>query len=79
VYSQVIGSGNTAKKIAAKVRKPPNFIIFLINDLGWADVVFNGSTFYQTPHIDALAARSMQFRNAYAASPVCSPSRGAAA
>ena len=54
-----------------------NFVIILNDDLGWADVGFNGSTFYRTPNLDKLAAKSVQFTNAYAAAPVCSPTRGA--
>ena len=52
-----------------------NFVFILIDDLGWRDVGFNGSRFYETPNIDRLAARGMRFTNAYAACPVCSPTR----
>jgi len=52
-----------------------NFVFFLVDDLGWADVGCNGSSFHETPHIDALAASGMRFSNAYAACPVCSPTR----
>ena len=53
----------------------PNIIFILLDDLGWRDLGFMGSTFYETPNIDALAARSLQFSDAYAACPVCSPTR----
>ncbi len=53
----------------------PNFIFILVDDLGWTDLGCYGSSFYETPHIDRLAARSMRFTNAYAACPVCSPTR----
>jgi arylsulfatase A-like enzyme len=53
----------------------PNVILFLIDDLGWADLGVTGSTFYETPHIDALAKEGVFFSNAYAANPVCSPTR----
>ncbi len=49
----------------------------IADDLGWQDVGYAGSTFYDTPNIDALAAASLRFDEAYAASPVCSPSRAA--
>ena len=52
-----------------------NFVFFLVDDLGWADVGCFGSQFYETPHIDELAASGMKFTNAYAACPVCSPTR----
>lgn len=53
----------------------PNFVFVLIDDLGWADLGCYGSRFYETPHIDRLASRGMRFTDAYAASPVCSPTR----
>ena len=53
----------------------PNFIIILIDDMGWRDLSCYGSTFYETPHIDRMAAEGLQFTDAYAACPVCSPSR----
>ncbi len=55
--------------------KRPNFLFFLVDDLGWADVGCFGSTYHETPHIDALAASGMKFTNGYAACPVCSPTR----
>lgn len=55
----------------------PNVVVFLVDDLGWKDVGFMGSTFYETPHIDALAHKGMKFTQAYASHPVCSPSRAA--
>lgn len=53
----------------------PNFVFILVDDLGWKDVGSFGSTFYETPNIDALAAEGISFLQAYAASPVCSPTR----
>lgn len=58
----------------AKPRRP-NFVFFLADDLGWKDAGCYGSGFYETPAIDRLAAEGMRFTHAYAASPVCSPSR----
>jgi arylsulfatase A-like enzyme len=55
----------------------PNVILILVDDLGWADLGCSGSTFYETPNIDRLARRGVRFTNAYAACPVCSPSRAA--
>jgi len=52
-----------------------NFVFFLIDDLGRQDVGCFGSPFYETPNIDRLAAQGMRFTNAYAACPVCSPTR----
>jgi len=52
-----------------------NVVFLLVDDLGWADVGCNGSTFYETPNIDRLAASGMNFKQAYAAASVCSPTR----
>lgn len=53
----------------------PNIVLVLIDDMGWRDLGCYGSSFYETPAIDALAAGGTRFTQAYAASPVCSPSR----
>ncbi len=53
----------------------PNFIFILLDDLGWRDLACYGSSFYETPHLDRLAREGVSFTNAYAACPVCSPTR----
>jgi arylsulfatase A-like enzyme len=53
----------------------PNIIFILADDLGWRDVGCFGSTYHQTPNIDRLATRGARFIQAYAASPLCSPTR----
>ncbi len=60
---------------AAKAQVRPNFVFILADDLGWADLGCYGSTFYETPHLDRLAAKGMRFTDAYAACSVCSPTR----
>ena len=55
----------------------PNVVIFFIDDLGWADIGANGSTFHETPHIDRLAKEGVNFKDSYSANPVCSPTRAA--
>lgn len=52
-----------------------NVVFFLVDDLGWQDVGFNGSKFYETPNLDRLAKEGVRFTDAYAACHVCSPSR----
>jgi len=55
---------------------PKNIVLILADDLGWADTTLYGKTsLYETPNIERLAARGMTFTNAYAASPICSPTR----
>jgi arylsulfatase A-like enzyme len=63
----VLGCGQKKKK--------PNFVFFLVDDMGWMDIGANGSTFYETPNIDRLASEGVRFTQAYTASPVCSPTR----
>jgi arylsulfatase A-like enzyme len=53
----------------------PNIILINIDDMGWKDVGFMGSKYYETPTIDALAAEGMIFNQAYAAAANCAPSR----
>lgn len=53
----------------------PNIVFILVDDLGVRDLSGEGSTFYETPHIDALARNSMRFTNGYSTCQVCSPSR----
>jgi len=55
----------------------PNIILILIDDLGWRDLSCMGSEFYETPNLDRLARQGMRFTDAYAAAPVCSPTRAA--
>lgn len=60
-----------------ETRRKLNFVFILVDDLGWTDNTCYGSDFYETPNIDRLASQGMRFTNAYAACPVCSPSRAA--
>lgn len=59
------------------VAEKPNVVFFLADDLGQRDLGCYGSTFYETPNVDRLAREGALFTNAYAACPVCSPSRAA--
>jgi len=69
VAFSVLGMGRLLPK------QKPNFLFILVDDLGWSDLSCYGSKFYDTPNIDGLAKESMKFTDAYAACPVCSPSR----
>ena len=55
----------------------PNVVFILADDLGWSDTTFNHTpnAFYETPNIERLAARGLRFTQAYAANPLCSPTR----
>ena len=54
---------------------PPNIVFILADDLGWADLGSYGNAYIETPNLDRLAAEGVRFTDAYAASPVCSPTR----
>ena len=69
-----LAAAQSASSQAPNIR-PPNIVLFNIDDLGWMDIGAQGSTFYETPQTDRLAKEGMRFTNAYSACPVCSPSR----
>ena len=58
-------------------KKMPNIVFILVDDLGWNDLGYTGSDFYESPNIDLLSQESFHFLNAYSSSPVCSPTRAA--
>ena len=64
-------SGNSEKSEENK----PNIIIIYTDDLGYGDISCYGATGVETPNIDKLAAKGLLFRNAYATSATCTPSR----
>lgn len=53
----------------------PNIVLIFADDLGWKDVGWQGTDFYETPHLDALAQQGMVFTSGYAAAGNCAPSR----
>lgn len=55
-------------------RAQPNILLLFVDDLGWLDVGYRNAKF-ETPHIDQLVLDSLEFEQAYIASPTCSPSR----
>jgi len=54
----------------------PNIILIMADDLGWGDVGFNGNLYLQTPELDKMAQYGLVMSRFYAASAVCSPTRG---
>ncbi len=60
---------------AAAAPRKPNFVFILADDFGWRDLGCYGNPYFATPNIDHLAAQGVRFTNAYAACPVCSPTR----
>ncbi len=63
------------ESVTASGTSKPNILFILIDDFGWNDVGYNGSSFYETPYIDALSKEWMRFNNCYTPSPMCSPTR----
>ncbi len=57
--------------------QPPNIVFILIDDLGWMDLACQGNKLVETPNVDRFAKQGMRFTDAYAAAPVCSPTRAA--
>jgi len=55
--------------------KQPNIVFILIDDWGWQDAGFMGSTYYDTPSMDRLAKESIRFNHAYSSAPNCAPTR----
>jgi len=64
-----------AMGLPAHAQRPPNIVLIYVDDLGWRDVGFMGSRYYETPQIDRLAAEGTVFTAAYANAPNCAPSR----
>ena len=67
--------GHAASGDSAPIK--PNVIVVLVDDMGWRDLSCQGSPFFETPHIDRLAASGMRFTHGYSACTVCSPTRAA--
>ena len=63
-------------KVASALEKP-NILFILIDDLGWMDLEFQGNQLVDTPALNRFAKQGMRFTDAYAAAPVCSPTRAA--
>lgn len=81
VFAGALALANGARLSAATAPvpspRPPNIVFILADDLGWNQVGYHGTSYYSTPNIDRIAREGMQFRQAYAAAPICSPSRAA--
>ncbi len=76
---RLVGGGLAAGLQACAPREAaaalPNIVFILADDLGWHQLSCYGNSFYETPNIDRLAREGMRFTQAYAAAPVCSPTR----
>ncbi|HXG68162.1 MAG TPA: sulfatase-like hydrolase/transferase [Blastocatellia bacterium] len=72
VAGTVIGG---APQLPSSTSERPNVLFILADDLGYGDLSCFGRPDYRTPNLDRLAAQGVRFAHAYAASPVCTPTR----
>lgn len=63
--------------LGAAAPRPPNIVLFFVDDLGWADLGYRNPQVIETPRIDELARESLDFQQCYIPTPTCSPSRAA--
>ncbi len=73
VVALLIALASAASVVRAAEK--PNVLFVLIDDFGWYDVGYNGSTFYETPEMDRLSKQWTRFDHCYTPSPMCSPTR----
>jgi arylsulfatase A-like enzyme len=64
-----------AGPVQAQAKRPPNILIFLSDDVGYAEYGFQGSKDIPTPHIDSIARNGIRFTQGYVSGPYCSPTR----
>jgi len=70
----IVALSSTALRAETSAR-PPNVVVILVDDLGYADVGAQGGTDIPTPHINAIARNGVRFTDAYVTCPICAPSR----
>lgn len=75
VLANVVLGACTEKASKSSEQKRPNIILINVDDLGWKDLGFMGSDYYETPNLDKFSQEGMIFTNAYAGASNCAPSR----
>ena len=75
VFLFAYGTCAPPQKAVADAPRKPNVVFFLVDDMGWMDSEVYGSAYYDTPNMRRLADLGMRFTRAYAANPLCSPTR----
>ncbi len=73
----LVGLASSHSAPATAPPTPPNIVVILVDDLGWMDLHCQGNPLLDTPQLDRLAKQGMRFTDAYAAAPVCTPTRAA--
>src|SRR5579883_3329051 len=76
-FLQALSGVPAAAAPLVQAATPPrmNFLFVLMDDLGWRDLGPYGNRYIDTPNLNRFAEQSVRFTNAYAACPVCSPTR----
>ncbi len=69
--------GQSTASVGSRRPTQPNFVVIMVDDLGWGDLGVYGSRVIQTPNLDDMAANGMRFTDAYAGHTICAPSRWA--
>jgi len=77
IISWIILALNAFDQGHIQAANKPNILFVMADDLGWMDLACQGNKLVETPHLDRLANQGMRFTSAYAAAPVCSPTRAA--
>lgn len=72
IFIALLGNSQTQKN-----KSKPNIIVFMADDMGYADTGFTGAKDIKTPNLDKLASNGVQFTRGYANHPFCGPSRAA--
>ena len=78
IFVAVIAAGmfpGLAPAQARPAQRPPNIVLILADDLGWSDLGVYGADLHETPQLDRFSETAIRFTQAYAASPVCTPTR----
>ena len=76
-FSTLVSSVLWAQNPSANSEQKWNIVLIMADDMGWKDLGCMGSQYYETPQIDQLASEGLLFTDAYAAAPVCLPTRAA--
>jgi arylsulfatase A-like enzyme len=74
-FAVVLALVTLAQAVAVAQGRPPNIVVIVADDMGYADVGFQGSRDIPTPNVDALARSGIRFTDAYVSGPYCSPTR----
>lgn len=75
LHLALLGSLALVVTAHAETKRPPNVVLIVTDDGGWADFGFNGCKDYPTPNMDSIAKEGVNFTAGYVSAPVCSPSR----